>query len=204
MDLQNEFQSLKNLVGEHARRVDEIKRDERFTSNARAAEIKKAENEARATFKARMRAVNEYIAQEIPKLEQREESLRRAAIVEPTTVEEWQEAAARAQFVKEDAAQFAKTNPSEIIRRYTDAASINLNHLRQDRVSMYLWRRAGLEALQGKSELRDLQQAIAEHESSPARELEPLTKQRDELQKWQIRFVTELHFINEYSVASRF
>ncbi|MFP3854774.1 MAG: hypothetical protein ACLFWD_10840, partial [Anaerolineales bacterium] len=114
----------------------------------------------------------------LERLELKESAIRRRGSHEPNSTVDWQMAAARARFVKEDCQRWADLYPEQIVREYESALSD------ADTIYAYLLQRYGTEALQEAGHWEQLAQfraRILEVDQPSQGELEELDRFYDRL-----------------------
>lgn len=152
----------KTLI-EVRRYIAEINRAERayedFVSGLEARPLSLAERQARVREAAKMYRRQIKLTQAagwgvfeqlLEKLELREFAIRRRGQHQPDSVDDWQTAAARAQFVREDCQNWAASSPQQILLEYQGALADG------DQIYAYLLERYGQDSLEAVNDWETL------------------------------------------------
>ena len=178
----------------------EIQGDVRLSPQGRAEKYAELSAKYDAALSDKQSAAHEFVQSELRALSDELDRLTRAADITPRDVTQWQEANARAQFVREDCEQLAVENAPALVAEYERAVKGG------DKIAAYLIKRYGRPALSVKGEpgeasgkllaLRDLNKAIAQAEAVDVGKVTPLQEKSKRLSRARLDllgFVSSKH-----------
>ncbi|MDX1600762.1 MAG: response regulator [Anaerolineales bacterium] len=164
--------------------VDGLERRTDLTLADKQAKSRQAAEMYRQQIKLNQSAGWEVFEKVLEKLEMREFSIRRRSRHQPETAEQWQMAAARAQFVREDCESWAESRPDQILLEYQGAVASD------DKVYAYLLERYGQDSLEERNDwetLSELRARISDLSYPDPVELEKIQSLYDQINPLRAR-----------------
>jgi len=134
-------EQIENISRKYEFEVEDILANDRLTVLGKNAEIEELTKKVNEEVVAARGDIHERIDRELDDLDAQETALRRQVSFEPQDLAGWQEANARAVFVRENIERMARRNKEDIVAAFLEAVE------EEDLILQYLIAHYGLEAL---------------------------------------------------------